>query len=219
MAKQKKATETTSKKKLDFIPKRKGNRILWSTNMRAKIQTHGPNLSLTGQEVTDSVNFIDGYTNTEAALDAVKVDAHNKSKAVKNALKAMTSDLRKKAKRMKNCNGYTDAIGKDLEIEGAEHLAHLDLYKPKIRKAFIDSGFVHILAMKGDAEAYNVYARLKGQTAWMLIGSKVKYTPFVDNRLLSTPNVPEEREYKLHGVFGDREIGLDSSIASIVYGG
>ncbi len=43
--------------------------------------------------------------------------------------------------------------------------------------------------------------------------------PYVDTAPLAVANVPEVREYMGRGVINDVEIGLDSDIASLTFGG
>lgn len=219
MGAKKKTTEQTHKKKKDFVPRKKGNRIVWAKNLRKKIQNYGSTLNLTGTEVSELQNQLDDYILAEDALDKAKVTQKAATKAAAGALKILDKSARKKARRMKSSSGYDTAIGKDLQIDGEEHIAHLEEYKPKVRKIFLEAGEVHIDVVKGDAEAFSIYARPRGGKGWVLIGAKIKYSPFIDVRPLANPLIPEAREYKARGIFGDREIGQDSNIVSIIYGG
>ncbi len=44
-------------------------------------------------------------------------------------------------------------------------------------------------------------------------------SPYIDGRPLAQPNVAEVREYMLHGVVDDYEVGLDSDVQSVTWGG
>ena len=59
---------------------------------------------------------------------------------------------------------------------------------------------------------------VKGQTAWTFLGRDT-VSPYIDTRPLAQPNTPETREYMARGVIADAEVGVDSDIVVLVYGG
>ena len=215
----KKITVTTHKAKESYIPKIRGKLRTWAANLETQVGIEGTTLGLTATDVSDLQTELTDYINAETDLDAAKLAVKNASATAKSTKKAMIASVRPKVGLMKKSGAYTEAIGETLGIEGITHEVALATYQPKLGKVSLENNLVHISFVKGAAEAVNVYGRLKGAADFTLIGSKIKYAPFIDNRMLAVAGVPENREYKMHGVYGDHEIGLDSEIITIPYGG
>ena len=65
----------------------------------------------------------------------------------------------------------------------------------------------------------HIYARLVGQTVWTRIALDTS-SPYIDGRPLAVAGVPEHREYMLRGCdINEAEVGQDSDIVSITFGG
>lgn len=125
--------------------------------------------------------------------------------------------LAKTVQRIKNHPKYTDAIGRDLGIIGAEDTFDEDTYKTELT-AEVFPGSVRISFTKGDVEAVNIYSRPEGETDWVFLATD-HHSPYNDTRPLADPNTPETREYMGMGVIDDEEIGQPSDIVSAVFGG
>jgi hypothetical protein len=218
----KKQSATSSTKTESYVPKTRGLRRPWAANLNTEVTTEGPALGLSATQITDLQAALTAYTNSENAVDTAELALKNARATAKTATKTMLDLVRPDVALMKKSGAYTDAIGETMGIEGGSHVVHFVSYKPTFRKTnaiFIENNLVHIPFVKGAAEQVNVYARIKGAADFTLIGSKIRYSPFIDNRMLAVAGVAENREYKMHGVYGDHEVGLDSAILPIAYGG
>jgi hypothetical protein len=121
-------------------------------------------------------------------------------------------------KRIKGSPNYTTAIGEDMGIIGPVDSFNADTYKPIIKaKAF--NGYVRIAFVKQDVaiDRVNIYTRFKGQSIWVFL-STATLSPYNDSRPLND-DVPETREYMVRGVVNDAEVGLNSDIVSVLFGG
>src|ERR1019366_2266549 len=122
--------------------------------------------------------------------------------------------MRNTIRRMKTHDGYTDAIGQDLDIIGSD-TALPD--KPTI-KAKATMNDVEISFTKKGLDGVNVYGRLKGVATWTFLARDTN-SPYNDSRSLATAGVPETREYMCIGVISDAEVGQASDIVTVVFGG
>jgi len=222
MSAKKKTTATSSTSAESYIPRTRGLRRPWATNLNTQVGIEGATLGLSSTQVTALEAKLTAYTTAENAVDAAELAVKNARATATAAKTAMLALVRPDVALMKKSGAYTDALGATMGIVGGSHVVHFQTYKPTFRKTgtiFIENNLVHVKFIKGAAEAVNVYARLKGAADWTLIGSKIKYSPFIDNRMLAVAGAAENRDYKIHGVYGDHEVGLDSPILSIAYGG
>ena len=79
-------------------------------------------------------------------------------------------------------------------------------------------GYIRLKFTKKGLDGVNIYTRLKGQAPWTFLARDTN-SPYDDNRPLTTPGIPETREYMCIGVISDAEVGQQSDIVSTVYGG
>lgn len=92
-----------------------------------------------------------------------------------------------------------------------------DTYKPVITVR-LKGGHITLVFKKRGVHGLAIYTRLGGTTAWTKLDVHT-LSPYIDGRPLAVPGVPEIREYMARGILKDREIGLESDIVSIVFGG
>ncbi len=113
--------------------------------------------------------------------------------------------------------GFTAENAQKLRVVGTEPAFDPNVFKPQF-KVRVVGGEIRLDWHKDGAEAVHVYSRLRGQANWTLLGMDTS-SPYIDGRPVSQPNVAEVREYMLRGVVADEEIGLDSDVLSVTWGG
>ncbi len=92
-----------------------------------------------------------------------------------------------------------------------------DAYKPEFTVT-IKGGQITLEFKKKGVTGLAIYARLRGTLGWTKLGTDTN-SPYIDGRPLAVPGVSETREYMVRGMMGDDEVGLESDIVSIAYGG
>ena len=109
--------------------------------------------------------------------------------------------------------------GADAELQASSSSSEFDpdTYKPVITVS-MKGGQITLDFKKKGVDALALYCRLRGTTTWTKIGIDTS-SPYIDGKPLANPNVPEVREYMARGMLGDDEIGLESDIVSIAFGG
>ena len=201
----------------DFIPPGKGDYRAWLLNLKTNITTQGPLFSLAAGEVTATtaactaqIALADAAVAAASALKSA-LQAEADGKKTTNAL------LRNKISDWKQMPLFTPAIAQELRVIGTAATFDPGAYKPDF-KVKISGGEIRLDWVKKGADAVHIYGRLRGQPGWTLLGMDTS-SPYIDGRPLAQANVPEAREYMLRGVLQDVEIGLDSDIHSITWGG
>ena len=118
-----------------------------------------------------------------------------------------------------NTVNYTDAIGKDLGIIGAETVFVPDDYKAN-GKCKNMPGYVDITFEKPHIDGMDIFSNDIGGDVKVFnkIGT-ANHSPFHDVRPLAKTGVPENRNYQTRGVIHDAEIGLFSDTFSCTYNG
>ncbi|GHN00325.1 hypothetical protein WSM22_18140 [Cytophagales bacterium WSM2-2] len=113
--------------------------------------------------------------------------------------------------RIKNSPNYTEAIGKDLGIIGAEIAENSLIMKP-VLKLVIKGGEVEIQWVKGDADAVRIEADYGDGMKFLAIDTVPHYQ---DTTPITGPAI---RKYRATYMVNDEIVGLYSDIASITVG-
>ena len=199
-----------------YFPRQFANMVLWAINYKTKLPDYMIELNLTQSEVDDEI----------AACDAM-IDAINLVLTQKNLLKSAVNGRNLSVKdngvkiridiaRHKTAKLYTQAIGEDLGIIGSTIGFDPDTFKPDL-SAIPFGGHISIRFTKKGVDGINLYKRQKGSANWKLI-SRVTKSPFDYHPVLAVETQPEQYEFRAFGVIKDKEIGLPSDIAEIVFG-
>ena len=159
---------------------------------------------------------------TEIMTQIMAVEAARSALAGVVALKEATKGknlgtLRKEIARLKTAVDMTPAIAAKLQIVGAKAAVDWNAFKPEF-KAEAHPGFVRIKWVKGPMDSIQLYTRRRGQAEWTFLARDTQ-SPYEDRRPLTTPFVPEAREYLARAVSKDVEVGLSSVILCVVFGG
>lgn len=203
--------------KSDYVPVREPELLLWLQNFSTKIAPQGPVLGLTAAQITDLQDLCAKLSDSITKAEQSKRDAQEITNA-KNALKSNTlSNMRLSIKNMKSTVAYTEAIGEDLGIVGSEQPFDPATFKTTL-KARTFPGYVNIEFLKGKSDGVNIYGRLKGAANWTFLARDTA-SPYNDTRPLTTPNTPETREYMAIGVLDDQQIGQQSDVVEVTFGG
>ena len=201
----------------DFIPSADDAKIIWLTNLRDTIDAHATTLGITTARVTQIKawcnDLITGINATNTAKQAWLAAAATKATQETASL----GGLRGEINQCKANPACTDAIEAALKIVGSPGSFDPNTHKTKIT-AQVVGDYVRLTFVKGETDGVNFYWRKKGETAWKFL-SRDTNSPYNDHTPLTTPGVPEVREYQAYGVLNDVQIGLASDIVSVTFGG
>ncbi len=125
--------------------------------------------------------------------------------------------MREEIADWKRLAAWTGQIGSELQAVSTATVFDPTAYKPEFTLRIV-AGEIRIDWKKKGVDGVAIYARLAGQTQWTRIGVDTS-SPYIDGRPLTAPGVAETREYMLCGMIKDEEIGINSEIASIAWGG
>jgi hypothetical protein len=202
----------------DIIPDSHANRLTFFTKAKTEIADNAATLGLDAAEIAAANAILDPLiaayqklVDAEDAATQASADADQVFSQQNTALRALFNNI-------KNNPKCTDGIIAAMQIATPATQHNADDTKPTI-KAVAQPGHVRITGSKDYAELVNIYSRIVGTAAWTLVGIKRKKFPFDDQTPLKTPGVPEQREYMARGVINDEEVGLDSDIVSVLFGG
>jgi hypothetical protein len=184
-----------------FIPKQQTPYVQWHDTLKGGVSVTTP-----GATAADATMLTADNAALHAKLTTATL-ADNASKAahadLNNAIAASKTNARLLAQRIKKSTAYTDVIGKQLNIIGAEDTTLFASVKA--------GGVVEIDFNKMDAEGVHIYGMRDGETVFSYLASET-HAAYVDNRPLLAAGKPETRQYKAVFFIGKSEIGLTSAV-------
>lgn len=213
VAKQRKGVKT-----MDFIPRKRAERYLWWKNLSANLPVEGPKMGLSAAQVTAAIAVADDMIAKMDARDAADAAAAGAMATENTVAVANETSMRALVRNWKTLPGYP-ASGSEgvLNLRTIGTAFDPSTYKPVI-KASVEGGVIRIDFTKAGVDAVNIYCRLRGTQGWRKLALD-SASPYFDTMPLANAAVPETREYMARGVMDDVEIGLDSDIVSVVFGG
>ena len=228
--------------KQPYLPYSDSGRVIWINNFSLKKEEHASIFGFDPASVDQTKKDAAMWTFTVGTLDNIRTDSKQFT-SFKNLLRngpkgsgtepfptlstlpaipdLVPADIFERVSsdvnQIKNHNNYSEAFGSEFGIIGSPSVFDPANYKTTLKvRAY--PGYVEVKFVKKGASGVNIYMRIKGQTQWIKKGTVVK-SPFQDNTPLQTPGTAETREYMARGFKGNTEIGLNSDIVSIVFGG
>ncbi len=202
----------------NIIPDSHSNRLDFLKNLKKEITDNAAALGLDAAALAEIDKILDPLiaayqvlVNTEQAVTAANADAAQVFAQQVAPLRALIDQLKTNPK-------LTDGMGTDMRIFTSTTVHNPADTKPSI-KVKAEPGHVTVTGSKDYAELVNIYMRIAGTTAWILVGVRRKKFPFDDQTPLKQAGVPEVREYMGRGVINDEEVGLASDIVTVTFAG
>lgn len=224
---------------INYIPNGDADRGIWMGNFNAKLPTYATLVGITAAEITSvqkdvamfayvinmqevykqTINNITSYKNLlKHAVGQQHLGALPSPPTLGTAPAVVTEGVfdrvSKLVKRVKASTNYTDAMGQDLGIIAPVQTIDVNTMQPDL-KVNLDAGRPHIKCSKGYADAIDLYVDRKEGSGFTLIGRLLKLD-YIDVVSLPTNTLLSEWDYKAMYVIGNENIGLMSSVVSVV---
>ncbi len=196
-------------KKRNYIPQTQLGYLAWQDALLTPAAHMAATLGLVTADITDlntrNADLHDKYTQLQTA--------QNNAKAATNAYNAAEAASRNAdrvlVQRMKLSPNYTEAIGQELGIIGAQDTTDLSTGKPTLTATALPGGDAEVQFNKSISQGVDVYAKRDGDADFVFLARDTQ-SPYLDNRPLLQAGKPELRRYKAIYVQADSQIGLFS---------
>ncbi len=230
-------------KKKSYFPTKEADQVIWFANFKLKILLYLIILAITLAERNMCVNGADSHKLVIDYSTALK--AYTKSYNVwkrklltgkivgtpgaaptpptppvlpLGELNGILHQVFTFVTNIKTRAGYTEEIGKDLGIIGAdpEPIDWNDFISNLMAVSLYNAN--QLSFVKGDLDGINIYTRIVGTPTWAML-CYISHSPFLDARPLAVALKIENREYYSMGVLNDHEVGHPSPTVSAVFEG
>lgn len=204
----------------DYVPSKRELRKAWLQNLSNKAATQVVAGGGTAQNATDLKTAADAVIAAYDATDTAKTTYDGKKAVEADTEATQLAAIRSLFTTLKVQPAWRSS-GADAELQssatGSTSSFDPNSYKPEISVS-IKGGLITLDFKKRGVDGLVIYSRLRGTQGWTKLGVDTS-SPYIDGRPLAVPGVAETREYLARGIIDDEEIGLESDIVSITYGG
>ncbi|MEQ1933653.1 MAG: hypothetical protein ABL962_07225 [Fimbriimonadaceae bacterium] len=202
----------------DYIPSKREPRRAWLQNISEKAAAQVVAGGGTAPVATSLTTAADALIAAYAETDSAKTTYEGK--------KAMETDT--EATQLAVIRGIFTTLkvlptwkssGADAQLQSSSSSSQFDpsTYKP-VFTVEMKGGLITLEFKKKGVDALAFYGRLRGTLGWTKLGVDTS-SPYVDGRPLAVAGVAEAREYMARGMMDDDEIGLESDVVCLVFGG
>jgi len=202
----------------DYIPSKREQRRAWLQNISEKADAQVVAGGGTAPVATSLVAAADAIIAAYADTDSAKTTLDGKKAVEADTEGTQLATIRSILTTLKVLPNWKSS-GADAQLQSSASSSQFDpsTYKPVI-SVELKGGLITLDFKKKGVDALAIYGRLRGTLGWTKLGTDTS-SPYIDGRPLATPGVAEIREYMARGMMDDDEIGLESDIVSITYGG
>ena len=202
----------------DYIPTKRERRKAWLENLSNKA----------AEQVVAGGGSPETATGLKAEADAL-IAAYEDTDSAKTTYEGKIAvEVGMEGTRLSNIRALLTTLkvlpnwkpsGADAQLQASSSRSAFDpdTYKP-VLTIRLKGGHITLNFKKRGVDGLAIYTRLGGTTAWTKLDVRT-LSPYIDGRPLAVPGVPEIREYMARGILKDQEIGLESDITSLVFGG
>ncbi len=211
-------TSNTIKRMPDYIPTKRELRRAWLQNISdkaaAQVVAGGGTAPVAASLTAAADALIAAYADTDSA----KTTYEGKKAIEQNTEDTQIAAIRSILTSLKVLPNWKSS-GADAELQASASGSEMDpgTYKP-VFTVEMKGGLITLDFKKKGVDALAFYGRLRGTMGWTKLAVDTS-SPYIDGRPLAVAGVAEAREYMARGMLDDDEIGLESDVVCIVFGG
>lgn len=202
----------------DFVPRQRNDRRPWLQGISDNIVAEAVKFGGAPADATAAKGFADLLLGKMDATDAASTALDGARNVERTTQTSVMAQLRAFFRNWKTLAGWAGSGSEAvLKAKGTSTDLDTSAYKP-VLTVTIETGFVRLDFDKLGVDAMAIYSRLHSTDPFVRLAIDTE-APYLDTRPLAQAGVPEVREYMGRGMLGDEEIGLDSDIVRIAFGG
>jgi hypothetical protein len=202
----------------DYIPSKREPRRAWLQNISEKAAAQVVAGGGTAPVATNLTTAADALIAAYAETDSAKTTYDGKKAVEADTEATQLAIIRNILTTLKVLPNWKSS-GADAQLQASSSSSQFDpsTYKPVI-SVELKGGLITLDFKKRGVDALAIYGRLRGTLGWTKLGVDTS-SPYIDGRPLAVAGVAEIREYMARGMMDDDEIGLESDIVSLTFGG
>ena len=196
-------------KRKDYIPSDKYEVENWAEKFSTTASENVNHYGINQEEIKSLESFVTIYT---ADLKAENKLVDQKRKQVKKTQadrKKLVDFCRNMAQLIKASSDYTDEVGKEFDIIGAERQIDVDKAKPVLDAQKVPHGWEFSFGLDDYFNGVNIYRKRPDEQDFTYLATDTR-SPYVDNQEMINGT-----QYFAYFIIGDTEVGQQSDVVTI----
>jgi hypothetical protein len=202
----------------NYFPLNDSEFLIWFQNYFTKLKTnYTTDLAVSDGEIDQLESEKNDATNILNELQAARAKVQSLTETKNSIFEKVQKHVRDMTVILKRRDKYTAAIGEDLGVIGPKPLSKSNIpagTKPTFQ-AIVMSDKVRLDWVKGEFSGVAIYSKRGSETNFTFL-SRDNRSPYDDTRHMIVADQPEAREYRMHYLLGDDEVGDWSDIVRVV---
>jgi hypothetical protein len=192
-----------------YIPTGKYEFEKWMLDFVDTTKENVGSFGITKESSADIKKLVDDLVNCNNREKRLIDEKRKQVKLSQAVLKSAQDACRKQAQIIKANPAYTDAVGKDFDIIGAEVHVDTDTATPILKAKKVPHGWEFSFGLNSYFSGVNIYRKRPDQDKFHYLASDTR-SPYVDNQ-----DMVNGTQYYAYFILGDTEVGQKSNIVTI----
>ena len=193
----------------DYIPSDKYELENWAKQFSTSIQSNIDNYGIT-QEQADGINSATQDYSTDLVSERQLIDQKRQQVAkTKDNRKQLVNLCRSMSQFIKANPAYTEQVGKEFDITGAEIKHDLDKAQPTLNAKKVALGWEFSFGLEGYYTGVNIYRKRPSEENFTYLATDTR-SPYIDNQPMEN-----RTEYYAYFILGDTEVGKQSDVVKV----
>ncbi|WP_372652978.1 hypothetical protein [Draconibacterium sp.] len=193
----------------DYIPSDKYQLEAWAKQFAATVINNVGKYGIS-QEQADAINSASQEYSGDLVTEKQLVDQKNQQvKLTQTDRKTLVKLSRNMAQFIKNNPNYTDKVGKEFDIIGAEVHHDTDNAQPVLKAKKVPHGWEFSFGLESYYSGVNIYRKRPGEENFSYLATDTR-SPYVDNQQMENGT-----QYYAYFILGDIEVGQQSDVVTV----
>lgn len=202
----------------NYFPSNDSEFLTWFRNFLDKLKNnYAAELEVPGNVVSQLESDFNEAKSRLDELQAAKTKAQSATEAKNTAFGNIQNYMRDQVAIIKRHSKYTNTIGEDLGMIAPKPISK-DNIPPGTKPSFLPTVMLDRVRLDWTKSFFSgvaIYGRRGSEQNFTLLARDTK-SPYDDARPLLTPEQPESREYRMHYLLDDDEVGEWSDVVKVV---
>uniref|UniRef100_UPI003216DC81 hypothetical protein n=1 Tax=uncultured Draconibacterium sp. TaxID=1573823 RepID=UPI003216DC81 len=193
----------------DYIPADKYQLDAWAKQFASTVTNNVGSYGIS-QEQADAINGATQDYSGDLVTERQLVDQKRRQvKKTQTDRQVLVKMSRSVAQVIKNNPDYTDKVGKEFDIVGAEVHHDTDNAQPVLKAKKVPHGWEFSFGLEGYYSGVNIYRKRPGEENFSYLATDTR-SPYVDNQQMENGT-----QYYAYFILGDTEVGQPSDLVTV----
>ncbi len=193
----------------DYIPADKYQLDAWAKQFAATVANNVGSYGISEEQAIALNTAVEDYSG-DLVIEKQLIDQkRQRVNKTQNDRKTLVTLSRNMAQVIKSNPDYTDNVGKEFDIVGAETHHDTENAQPVLKAKKVPHGWEFSFGLEGYYSGVNIYRKRPGEENFSYLATDTR-SPYVDNQPMENGT-----QYCAYFILGDTEVGQPSDVVTV----